>query len=126
MRGKTVLIFSTIYCLASQAVPHGVEHHDDEVARPNAHQPVDPTIAYIPPKDDVKAHHSDMDMNMDMDMDDMEGMDPPHHHNNTIVEGSISPDQMSYWLWPEHRGLLYAHITIMTISWGFVLPVGMC
>ena len=65
-------------------------------------------------------------MDMDMDnMNDMNGMDHHPHHNAYIIDGPIPPDQMSYWLWPEHRGLLYAHITIMTISWGFLLPVGM-
>ena len=134
MKGKTLLIFTAICCFAAQAVPHGVEHDTVDVGPPNqpptidpvpsngTPQAADPAIAYIPPKEDVKNPHHDIDMD---DMRDMGDMDH-HRHNHTIVNGPIPPEEMSYWLWPEHRGLLYLHISLMIISWGFVLPVGIC
>jgi hypothetical protein len=137
MRGKSLLLISAICCLAAQAVPHG-HHHDKEieVTSPTTTPAIDsvpsngtpaaakPTIAYIPHDHDVKETHSGMDMDMDMDMDDMEGMHEHGHHNHTLPDGPIPPELMSYWLWPEHRGLLYAHISLMVISWAFLLPVG--
>lgn len=131
-----MLIFTAICGLAVQGVSHGVEHDEVDVAPPNQPPPIDPvpsngtpvatnpTITPIPPKEDLKHHHDDTDMDMG-DMEDMGEMDH-HHHNHTLVNGPIPPEEMSYWLWQEHRGLLYAHIILMTISWGFVLPVGIC
>jgi hypothetical protein len=130
MKTKTVLIFTAICCFAAQVVSHGVEYDEVDVAPPipsNGAPAANPTTAYTPPKGDGKNKHlHDHDTDTEMsDMGDMGTMDH-HHHNHTIVDGPIPPEKMSYWLWPEHRGLLYAHIALMTISWGFVLPVGMC
>ena len=30
----------------------------------------------------------------------------------------------SYFVYPEHQGLIMAHIGFMTIAWVFMLPVG--
>ena len=30
----------------------------------------------------------------------------------------------TYWTWPEHRGLLYGHISLMVVAWIFILPIG--
>jgi hypothetical protein len=136
MRGNSLLLVSAICCFVAQAVPHGHEHDENVPATsttptlaaietvPSNGTPAqaNPTIAYIPPKDDVKHTHSDMDM--DMGSDGMEDMNEHSYHNHTVPDGPISPEQMSYWLWPEHRGLLYAHITLMVISWAFLLPIG--
>ena len=137
MRGKSLLFISAICCLAAQAVPHGHDHDDKiEVTAPSTTAAIDtiptngsptaakPTITYIDPDQNAKETHSDMDMDMDMDMGGMEGMHEHSHHNHTLPDGPIPPEKMSYWLWPEHRGLLYAHISLMIISWGFLLPVG--
>ena len=134
MRGGSLLFISSICCLAAHAFPHGHNHDEDpEAPFPTTTSAIHtiptnetgasakPTIAYIPPGNDVKDTHS----GMDMDMDDVGGMDEHHHHNHTLPDGPIPPEEMSYWLWSEHRGLLYAHISLMIISWGFVLPVGM-
>lgn len=32
----------------------------------------------------------------------------------------------SYWSHPEHAGLMYMHILLMTVGWVMVLPIGMC
>jgi hypothetical protein len=140
MRGKAVLIFiAAIYLLAARAAPHDGDddygdHHLPAAAVPTA--PSNGTPDSGNPKMDYSTtvkEHGDMDMGdfgmggkegMDMDgMDDM-GHDHPAHKHNSSVSAPISPDEMSYWLWPEHRGLLYAHISIMIVSWGFLLPVG--
>ena len=55
---------------------------------------------------------------------DMDGMTHEEHHHNATDDGPIPPEEMSYWLWPEHRGLLYTHILLMVVSWGFLLPIG--
>jgi hypothetical protein len=144
MRGTAVVIFiAAIYLLAAQAAPHDGDDDDDygdhhHPAAPTPTVPANGTPESGNPKVDYSAtvkEHGDMDMGdfgmggkegtdgMDMD-DGMDGMGhghPAHKHN---VSAPISPDEMSYWLWPEHRGLLYAHISIMTVSWGFLLPVG--
>jgi hypothetical protein len=135
MRGKALILIAAICCVASQAAPHGTEHEDLEVtspqqspsieAVPSNGTPIDanPAIAYIPPtKEEVHPTNND-DMGMDMGMDDMD-MGHDHHPHPPADDTPIPPEQMSYWLWPEHRGLLYAHISLMIVSWGFVLPVG--
>jgi hypothetical protein len=129
MRLKSLLFITTICALAAQALPHHGDEHED-ISSPDQPTAIDhvpsneadasPAIAYIPPQDDVKESHSDSRMGMSMDM----GMDGMEHHD-PVVDGPIPPEKMSYWLWPEHRGLLYAHIALMTIAWGFALPVGM-
>lgn len=133
MRGRAILYIAAICCiLGSQATPY--PHDDDESPAsgsrelhnvPSVGSPVisDPAIAYIPPKDGVAdTHHDDMDMDMGMDMGGIEG--EKHHHANETEDGSIPPEQMSYWLWPEHRGLLYTHVICMIIAWAFILPIG--
>lgn len=64
------------------------------------------------------AHGHDEDMNMDMSMS--EPMRP------TIASSLEPADPIppNYFTHPEHRGLLFAHIALMTIAWVFVLPVG--
>jgi hypothetical protein len=129
MRGKALLIILAVCCLTSQAIPHGVDHEDVDNTSPSpsihavsTSAEANPTNTYVPPKDNVtENHHPDMDMGMDMDgMGEME----PNKTHHSIQDGPIPPEQMSYWLWPEHRGLLYTHIILMTVSWGFLLPLG--
>ena len=134
MRRNLLIFLAIIYFLLVHAVPHGteIEDHDDLAVAP---QPSDvlspvpssstpplgnPSIAYVPPKEDPHHSHDD-DMDMDMGIN---GMTHEEHHHNATEEGPISPEKMSYWLWPEHRGLLYTHILLMVISWGFLLPIG--
>jgi Domain of unknown function (DUF2427) len=131
MRRKLLIFIAIISCVLAHAVPHGTENedHDDLVAAPqqsDVPSPVpsngtpasgNPSIAYAPPKEDAHTHDDDMDMGMD-------GMTHEEHHHNATEERPISPEEMSYWLWPEHRGLLYTHILLMVISWGFLLPIG--
>jgi hypothetical protein len=143
MRGKAVVIFiAAISLLAARAAPHDDgDHHLPPAAAPTV--PANGTPDSGNPKLDYSTtveEHGDMDMGdfgmgekegmdgADMDGMDMDGMghDHPAHKHNSSVSAPISPDQMSYWLWPEHRGLLYAHISIMIVSWGFLLPVGTC
>jgi len=38
-------------------------------------------------------------------------------------DGSYPP---TYFTHPEHKGIIYAHIALMVVSWIFVLPVGEC
>lgn len=38
--------------------------------------------------------------------------------NSTIMSSQ------SYFTYPEHGGLVLAHIVIMTIAWFFILPIG--
>jgi Domain of unknown function (DUF2427) len=137
-----LVIAAAICCVVTHTAAH--KHHDAEspehsdlVASPATSLPAtntlpvssnigsvtaDPTVAYIPPNNahGQGHHHDDNDADMDMHMD-MEGFG----HNHTVVDGGpLPPDEMSYWLWPEHRGLLYTHIALVVIAWGFVLPVG--
>ena len=134
MRRNILIFIAIISCVLSAAVPHGNEIEDHkELEVTAAHTDVasavpsngtsasgNPSIAYAPPKPGAHHHHSD-DMGMDMGMD---GMGHEEHQHNATDDGPIPPEQMSYWLWPEHRGLLYTHILLMLISWGFLLPVG--
>jgi hypothetical protein len=146
MRGKAVVIFiAAIYLLAARAAPHNGDDDDDDDDDYGDHHLPAAAAPTVPangtpdsgnPKMDYSAtvkEHGDMDMGDfgmggkegtdDMDMDGM-GHDHPAHKHNSSVSAPISPDKMSYWLWPEHRGLLYAHVSIMIVSWGFLLPVG--
>ena len=119
--------------LAAYAVSHSVEHDEFDDTQPPGFEPdgtpatVNSTISNTSPKDEHAPknghhhHHSDPEM----EMGEMGRMNHSHHHNHTIVHAPISPEEMSYWLWPEHQGLFYAHISIMIVSWGFVLPAGM-
>ena len=134
MRAKILIFVAAVCCVASHAAPHGTEHEDGELptpqqtpsieAVPSNGTPVDanPAIAYLPPKEEVNPGQTD-DMGMDMGMDNME-MGHGEHPHPSADDTPISPEHMSYWLWPEHRGLLYAHISLMIVSWGFLLPVG--
>ena len=141
MRGTAVVIFiAAIFLLAAWASPHDGDdddYGDDHLPAAAPTVPSNGTPDSGNPKMDYSTtvkEHGDMDKGdfglgskedgMDgMDMDDM-GDDHPAHNHNSSVSAPISPEQMSYWLWPEHRGLLYAHISIMIVSWGFLLPVG--
>lgn len=127
MKGKLLLLFAAICCVVAHAVAHDGDDDGRHVAVTSPDLPVagevvpspipteaDPSVPQKPPKDD--AH-----MDMDMGIDDMGAVS---HHDRPKLNGPIPPEQMSYWLWPEHRALLYAHALIMTISWGFLLPVG--
>ena len=134
MRRNILLFIAIISSVLAHAAPHGTEIEDhDELQVSSAHSDVpspvpsngtpasgNPSIAYAPPQSDPHKHHDD-DMGMGIGMD---GMSAEQHHHNATDDEPISPEQMSYWLWPEHRGLLYAHILLMVISWGFLLPVG--
>jgi hypothetical protein len=135
MRGIPLAMFAAIWT-TSLAIPHESEQdvsgvHDNTIEHiavpsavvavpepiPSNGSPVvaDSVIAYMTPKQDEPSSGMGMDMNMG-------GLS--HKGHNATDDGPVPPEQMSYWLWPEHRGLLYAHIGIMAISWGFVLPMG--
>ena len=130
MRRKPLLLLAAIAALAVHAVPHGHEHGHEHIGVTSPDHPSSteaspsnvtqenarPTISYITPADDKKGSHSDMHTNM--------GGMGHSTHGGPVVDGPIPPEKMSYWLWPEHRGFLYAHIIIMTLSWGFILPLG--
>lgn len=134
MRRTAVVIFIAAICLAAaRAAPHGGgDDDDDDYNDPLPAAPVpsngppgsgNPDIDYTAP---VK-EHGGMDMDMDTG-DGMGGMDMDkgaQKGHNSSASAPLAPDQMSYWLWPEHRGLLYTHICLMIVSWGFLLPVGM-
>lgn len=142
MRGRALLFIATICCIYTQATPHGHKEteepdsievstpsYDTETVPSNGTPAVsDPAIAYVPPK--AEAHktyddgYNDMDMDMGMPGMEEEEQDEHEHHDAEPADGSIPPEEMSYWLWPEHRGLLYTHILVMIVAWGFVLPVG--
>lgn len=53
-----------------------------------------------------------MDMDMDMDMS---------AEDSKPDAGSYAP---TYFTHPEHRGLIYAHIGLMVLSWVVFLPIG--
>jgi hypothetical protein len=148
MRGTSLLLLAAICCTASLALPQqnerdhepsdgsisqhmGVTPTDHAVpeAVPSNGTPVvpDPSIAYAP-RPGVPSHDEDMDMDTG-DMDNMDDMDMDGINHEGTESGprpqiTVSPEDMSYWLWLEHRGLLYTHIALMIIAWGFVLPVG--
>lgn len=139
MRRQGLLIFlATISCLASQAIAQQVDdqaspHNDpstdiDTVPTNGTPAAADPTVVYVSPTPPATAEHAHEEPSMDMGMGIGMGMDmgdmnaAPHNHS--VVDGPIPPEQMSYWLWPEHRALLYTHAIIMTLAWGFLLPVG--
>lgn len=61
----------------------------------------------------VFAHGDDGAMDMDnMDMGAEEPKPDPDSYATT------------YFAYPEHRGVLYAHIGVMVASWIFLLPIG--
>src|SRR5579859_7186309 len=136
MRRNILIFIAIICCVLTAAAPHGTEiedhqelgvaptHTDVSTPVPSNGTPIsgNPSIAYAQPKPDEHHHHND-DMGMNMGLDGMGGH--KEHHHNATDDGPIPPEQMSYWLWPEHRGLLYTHILLMVISWGFLLPIGM-
>lgn len=60
------------------------------------------------------AHGDEMDMDMNMDA------------TAPVATSEASGDApLNYFRLTEHSGLMLAHIVIMTISWVFVLPIGM-
>jgi hypothetical protein len=141
MRGRTLLYIAALCCVLTQATPHGHEDdstpsesldkienstqsHEAETVPSNGTPAVsDPAIAYIPPKPESHGNtHDDVNTDGGMDMDGMGHGD--HHGSSPVEDGPIPPESMSYWLWPEHRGLLYTHIICMILAWGFILPVG--
>ena len=133
-----VVIFIAAICLlgAARAAPHDVEndhpHHAATVpalsstGMPDSANPTIETAVPIKEHGDMAMHGSAGMDGMDMDMAGMDDDSHAHKHNNASVSAPIPPDQMTYWLWPEHRGLLYAHVSLMIVSWGFLLPVGVC
>ena len=49
--------------------------------------------------------------------------------HETEHPGLDKPDDDSqypptYFSYPEHVGMIYAHIALMTLAWAFILPVG--
>jgi hypothetical protein len=67
------------------------------------------------------AHGHDEDMNMDIGDSSFAR---PTILSATSTATSV-PVPEAYWNYGEHRSLLAAHITLMTIAWIFVLPIGM-
>lgn len=63
--------------------------------------------------DEHAAAGADMEMDMDMDMSAEDSSKPD--------AGSYAP---TYFTHPEHRGLIYAHIGLMVLSWVVILPLG--
>jgi len=136
-RPGLLIVLAAISCLASQAIaqqvddqasPHSNTSTDiDAVPTNGTPAAADPSVVYVPPTPPAPVEHAHnepsmgMGMDMGMDMGDMNAA--PHDHS--VVDGPIPPEEMSYWLWPEHRALLYTHAIIMTLAWGFLLPVGM-
>ncbi|CAK7236477.1 hypothetical protein SEUCBS140593_009632 [Sporothrix eucalyptigena] len=77
----------------------------------------------------VLAHGDDEGMDMDMDMESGHGMEMPeplpqafNATLNSTMNGTITY-KPTYFAHPEHVGLMYAHILLMTIAWVFALPV---
>lgn len=46
----------------------------------------------------------------------------PTTHMNGMTSSVASPQ--SYFAYPEHSGLLGAHVILMVIAWFFILPIG--
>jgi hypothetical protein len=67
------------------------------------------------------AHGHDEDASMAMGMG-MSMAEPAAPSPSATAE----PAPPNYFTHPEHRGLMYAHIGLMTLAWVFVLPVGEC
>jgi hypothetical protein len=130
MRRKALLFISIGALAIWQTLAHGGDHSvdvnlSDQPLASAPHPSNGTSVAPNPAIDHRPAENEPspppMDMDMEMDMGDMN-----HHpaHDHPVVDGPIPPEQMSYWLWPEHRGLLYGHILIMVFSWAFLLPLG--
>lgn len=59
-------------------------------------------------------------------------MSPAHHQTNgcgmtrpmVMKDMEDFPDFPSYFLHPEHSGLMFAHIAVMMLAWVVVLPLG--
>jgi len=67
----------------------------------------------------VLGHGGDENMDMGTDMDMQSGM----------IIGVTEPQPevdfpQSYFSYPEHRGTLLAHISLMLLAWVVVLPIG--
>lgn len=79
----------------------------------------------------VLAHGDDEGMDMDMDMggDSMHaGAEPEALAQNGTMNGTMNGTaeiiyKPTYFAHPEHVGLMYAHILLMTLGWVFALPV---
>jgi hypothetical protein len=69
------------------------------------------------------AHGHDEDANMGMAMGMSMSMAEPAAPSPSATAEPAPPN---YFTHPEHRGLMYAHIGLMTLAWVFVLPVGEC
>ncbi|KAI9372074.1 hypothetical protein BJX61DRAFT_471212 [Aspergillus egyptiacus] len=65
------------------------------------------------------AHGDDHEMNMDMDME--MNMDMTSHEPAQTDADDNSP--MSYFAYGQYTGWIVAHIALMVIAWGFVLPI---
>ena len=130
MKATSLLFIAAIFCIATQASPtphndHDHDHHRPTIttSTPNLITPdvspatVNPSITPSIQHSHNQGHGAGMDMDMDNDVQ-------AGRKNHTVVNGPVPPEEMSYWLWPEHKALLYAHSIVMVLAWGFVLPVG--
>lgn len=71
----------------------------------------------------ASAHEDESHMAADMDMDvTMTGAGLPF---NATSSNATVAEPISYFRYPEHSYLIFAHIALMTIGWVFVLPIGM-
>lgn len=77
----------------------------------------------------ILAHGDDEGMNMEMEsssgLDMTEAL--PQAINattNSTTDGAAIVYKPTYFAHPEHAGLMYAHILLMTLAWIFALPVG--
>ncbi|CAK7208740.1 hypothetical protein SCUCBS95973_000204 [Sporothrix curviconia] len=73
----------------------------------------------------VLAHGDDEGMDMDMGSGGSGGMDmaEPLATTNSTMNGTAIVYKPTYFAHPEHAGLMYAHILLMTLAWVFALPV---
>lgn len=70
----------------------------------------------------VVAHGHDEDSNMNMGT---AAVPRPIISSATSSATTTSvPVRDTYWTYSEHKGLLTAHIVLMTLAWIFVLPIG--
>ena len=51
---------------------------------------------------------------------DMDGGDGAADHE---PEPEVDLSQMSYFVYPEHKASIYAHIVLMVLGWAVVLPI---
>lgn len=71
----------------------------------------------------VLAHGDDHEGGMDMDM----GMSMAGSEANADAPPEIGPEpegMSTYFAFPEHKTVIYAHIALMMLGWVFVLPLG--